>query len=58
MPRRTPQLSSLPVPDAPTNSCRNTALAAHAEGGNRVAIIGNSLTLGNRQTRGHHNLIY
>jgi hypothetical protein len=47
MTRRTPQPSSLLVPDAPRNSCRSTALAAHAETGDRVAITGNRLPLPN-----------
>ena len=43
--RRTPELSALPIPDAPTRSCRNATLAAHAEDGDRAAHIGDRLRL-------------
>jgi hypothetical protein len=44
MPRRTPQLPSLPVPDAAICSCGNTALAAYAQGGNCPPYPGHRLS--------------
>src|ERR1700722_8863476 len=44
MPRRTAQLRSLPVPDAPICSCRNTALVQHAEDGDCPQFPGNRLS--------------
>jgi hypothetical protein len=44
MPRRIAQLPSLPIPDAPTRSCRHAALAAYAQDGDRAAPIGDRLS--------------
>jgi hypothetical protein len=50
VPRRTPQFPSLPFPDVPASPCTNAALAAHAEGSNRVEPLGDRLRLiANRQ---------
>ena len=46
IPRRIAQLPSLPIPDAPTRSCRDKALAAHAESSDRAAPTCDHLSLG------------
>ena len=44
MPRRIAQLPSLPVADAPTCSCCDAALAAHAQDGDCYPSFGNRLS--------------